>query len=78
MLVNELPFTKSLSSWLIFLNVVDFSSETDPNLQSLYIKVGTAHEKMHFQSIPVFLLLAEKKIPSQHFRNSASKTTKYH
>lgn len=57
----------ALRSWLIFLDVANFSSETNPDLHSLYIEVDTPHEKMHFQSIPVFLLCAEKKIPSQHF-----------
>lgn len=69
MLVNETQI-HSVRSWLIFLNVAGFSSENNPNVDSSYIKVGTSHEKMHFQRIAVFPFLAEKKIPRQRFRNS--------
>lgn len=39
----------------------DFSSASDPNFHSLFIKVGTPHENMKIQSISVFLLLADTK-----------------
>lgn len=50
-----------LTDLLIGINVADFSSETDSNFHSLYNQVGTPHENMIIQSIPVFLLLADTK-----------------